>query len=166
MKEPMNQHKKPLIFYYVIAMLVVLLLNTLLFPLMTYSRYEEVDYRTFMTMLEEGKISAVEVQDKEIYFTPADVTDKSVYVTGRMEDPDLVNRLYASNVEQFTEIAPEERSSCGSGWEPSSSLWPSAAHLLLPQKEDDRRQRHAVRFQQRQGLCGRPDRQNLCRCGG
>ncbi len=111
MKEPMNQHKKPLIFYYVIAMLVVLLLNTLLFPLMTYSRYEEVDYRTFMTMLEEGKISAVEVQDKEIYFTPADVTDKSVYVTGRMEDPDLVNRLYASNVEQFTEIAPEERSS-------------------------------------------------------
>ena len=57
MKEPMNQHKKPLIFYYVIAMLVVLLLNTLLFPLMTYSRYEEVDYRTFMTMLEEGKIS-------------------------------------------------------------------------------------------------------------
>lgn len=128
MKEPMNQHKKPLIFYYVIAMLVVLLLNTLLFPLMTYSRYEEVDYRTFMTMLEEGKISAVEVQDKEIYFTPADVTDKSVYVIRphggpRPGESADTPPTWSSSLKS----PPRSAAPCGSGWEPSSSLWPSAS---------------------------------------
>ena len=98
--------KKPLIYYYVVAMLVVVLFNVLMLPWIARQQIVEVDYGTFITMTEQNEIGAVQVQDNKIMFT-----DKAgvVYKTGKMDDPDLVARLHASDA-TFTEEIIEEMS--------------------------------------------------------
>ena len=94
--------KKPLIYYYGVALVVLLLINFLLVPLVARHAVQEVDYGTFMTMTEEKQIGKVEVQDNQILFTDKD--EKQIYKTGLMTDPDLVNRLKASGAEFSSEI--------------------------------------------------------------
>lgn len=90
--------KKPLVFYYTIALVVLLLFNLIVMPLISQSRVSEVDYGTFMKMIEEKKISEVEIEDSEILFSD---TDKKIYKTGVMDDPNLTERLYRSGA-KFT----------------------------------------------------------------
>ena len=94
--------KKPLIYYYGIVLVVLLLFNFLAMPWLSQRQVKEVDYGTFMTMTEEKQIGKVEVQDNQILFTDKD--EKQIYKTGLMTDPDLVNRLKASGAEFSSEI--------------------------------------------------------------
>lgn len=93
MKEVKNP-KKPLIYYYGIVLLVLFLFNLLVTPLLMQRQITEVDYGTFMSMIEEKNIGNVEVDSSRILFTDKDNT--VLYETGAMNDPTLVQRLYES----------------------------------------------------------------------
>ena len=93
MKE-VKSPRKPLIYYYGIVLLVLLLFNLLVTPLLSQRQVQEVDYGTFMSMIDEKNIGEVEVSDSSIVFTDKEGT--TVYETGAMEDPGLTERLYAS----------------------------------------------------------------------
>ena len=102
--------KKPLIVYYAIAILVVLLINTLLVPMVSQARVKYVDYGTFIQMTEEDKISEVQVQDNQIIFvTKEDEANKNAvyYRTGKMDDPELTSRLSEHGVRFDKEIVEE-----------------------------------------------------------
>ena len=99
--------KKPLIYYYGVALAVLLLINFLLVPLVARHAVQEVDYGTFMTMTENKEIGQVEVEDNQIIFTNKD--GSKVYKTGPMNDPDLTQRLYDAGAE-FTRDIVEETS--------------------------------------------------------
>ncbi len=91
MKE-VKSPKKPLYYYYGIALLVILLANIFLTPMLNRAQVTDVDYGTFMNMIEEKNIGKVEVEDSQILFTDKDNTQ--IYRTGVMEDPTLTQRLY------------------------------------------------------------------------
>ncbi|EET62267.1 ATP-dependent metallopeptidase HflB [Marvinbryantia formatexigens DSM 14469] len=93
MKEVKNP-KKPLIYYYGIVLLVLFLFNLIVTPLLMQRQITEVDYGTFMSMIEEKNIGNVEVDSSRILFTDKDNT--VLYETGAMNDPTLVQRLYES----------------------------------------------------------------------
>jgi cell division protease FtsH len=95
--------KKPLIFYYVIAILVILCLNFLLMPLFSNRKTEEVDYSTFMQMMEDKEIGSVNIDGSEITFTDKD--EEHTYKTGSIEDPELVDRLYESGAKFSSNIS-------------------------------------------------------------
>ena len=102
--------KRPLIVYYAIAILVVLLINTLLVPMVSQARVKYVDYGTFIQMTEEDKISEVQVQDNQIVFiTKEDEANKNAvyYRTGKMDDPELTSRLSEHGVRFDKEIVEE-----------------------------------------------------------
>ena len=102
--------KKPLIVYYAIAILVVLLINTLLVPMVSQARVKYVDYGTFIQMTEEDKISEVQVRDNQIVFvTKEDEANKNAvyYRTGKMDDPELTSRLSEHGVRFDKEIVEE-----------------------------------------------------------
>ena len=103
--------KKPMIYYYVIAAVVLLLLNSLVFPLFMQPRVTEVSYDTFLSRLEKGEISQVELEDTKIGFIAQDENGKdAVYLTGRIaEDDKLVERLDDAGVE-FGAVIPQESS--------------------------------------------------------
>ena len=84
--------KKPLIFYYLIAMVVIMLLNFLLFPKISGRNITEVDYSTFLQMVEQKQVATVEVDGNSIYFTDKEER-ANYYETTTFDDPDLVNRL-------------------------------------------------------------------------
>ena len=90
--------KKPLIVYYLIVLAVLLVFNFFIFPMMTRNHIEEVDYGTFLNMVEEKQVSKVQLEGETIYFTDKSETPVQ-YETTRFEDPDLVNRLQASGCE-------------------------------------------------------------------
>ena len=96
MKEVKNP-KKPLIYYYGIVLLVILLFNMIISPMLANARVKEVDYGTFMKMVEEQNIGKVEVGDSEIVFT--DKNNEQIYKTGAMNDPELTERLYRSGAQ-------------------------------------------------------------------
>ena len=89
--------RKPLFYYYGIALVVLLLINFLLVPLVARHAVQEVDYGTFMTMTENKEIGKVEVEDNQIIFTNKD--GSKIYKTGPMNDPDLTQRLYDAGAE-------------------------------------------------------------------
>ena len=97
--------KKPLIYYYAIAMIILFLFNALAMPYIAKRQIKEVDYGTFMTMTEDKEIGQVEIQSNQILFT--DREEEQVYKTGVMNDPDLVNRLHKSGAEFTSEIVEE-----------------------------------------------------------
>lgn len=97
--------KKPLVFYYGIAMVVLLLLNMLVMPLITQHRVEEVDYGTFIKMTENKEIGQVEIEDNQILFTNKDKS--KIYKTGLLNDDGLVQRLYDSGAEFSGEIVEQ-----------------------------------------------------------
>ena len=97
--------KKPLIYYYTLVMIALMLFNFLLMPWIARRQIVEVDYSTFITMTESKEIGQVEVQDNQILFTNKDGT--KVYKTGLMYDPELVTRLYDSGAKFGGEIIEE-----------------------------------------------------------
>ena len=90
--------KKPLLYYYVVALLVVMLFNFIAMPWMAEHQIKEVDYNTFVTMTEQGEVGKVEIQqqDNRILFTSAD--EKTVYKTAMVPDDGLVQRLLDAGV--------------------------------------------------------------------
>ena len=102
MKE-VKSPKKPLIFYYGIALLVIVLFNVIVSPMLVKARVTEVDYGTFMSMIEQKKIGNVEVEDDQIIFTDKDDA-KKIYKTGAMNDPTLTQRLYDSGAKFSKDI--------------------------------------------------------------
>ena len=98
--------KKPMIAYYLIVLAVLIIFNFIVFPLMTSGNIEEVDYGTFLTMVEEKKVSKVQLEGETIYFTDKGEYPQQ-YETTRFEDPDLVNRLQESGCE-FGRVAQEQ----------------------------------------------------------
>ena len=89
-----NRPKKPMLTYWVIAIIVFLLLNTFVFPNLFRRQVEQTDYSTFLQMIEEKNIGEVSVEDTQITFS--DKSGEHIYKTGTMNDPDLVNRLEAA----------------------------------------------------------------------
>ena len=99
--------KKPLIYYYGIVLLVILIFNAVVSPLLANARVKEVDYGTFMKMIEDKDIGSVEITDSEIVFT--DKEEKQIYKTGEMNDPTLTERLFESGA-KFTRNISETMS--------------------------------------------------------
>ena len=97
--------KKPLIYYYSIVMLSIVLFNLLIVPMLSQHKVVEVDYGTFMSMTQDKDIGLVEIQSNQIVFT--DKEQKSFFRTGRIEDAGLIDRLYASEAKFSSEIVEE-----------------------------------------------------------
>ena len=104
MKE-VKSPKKPLIYYYAVVLLVLMVFNSLILPLIAKRQIKEVDYGTFMTMTEKGEIGKVEIESNQILFT--DKGGETIYKTGVMNDPGLTERLHASGAEFASEIVEE-----------------------------------------------------------
>ena len=106
----MNEVKKPqkpLLYYYGVVMLVLLLLNLFVMPWLAQREIREVDYNTFITMVENGEVARADVQTSEnqILFTNEDNT--VVYKTGMLPDPDLTQRLLDNEVDSYGQIIEE-----------------------------------------------------------
>ena len=97
--------KRPLIYYYTVALIVLSVLNFLVMPWLAEKQVKEVDYGTFMTMTEKGEIGKVEVEENQIVFTNKENT--KIYKTGIMNDPGLIDRLHASGAEFSGEIVEQ-----------------------------------------------------------
>ncbi len=104
-----NNGKRPMLYYYVLIALIILLVNTVIIPTFFAPKYHEVPYSTFMQMADEGKLSKVEITDKRIAAFGTDGDEKEIYVTGRVDDPQLAERLMKSKVE-FSQVVPKEQS--------------------------------------------------------
>ena len=98
--------KKPLLFYYTIALVALILLNIFLFPNIGANRVKEVDYGTFLTMIDEKQVARVELNGDMIYFTDKS-EEPQFYETATFDDPELVNRLQDAGCE-FGRVAQKE----------------------------------------------------------
>ena len=109
MVEQKKNPRKSLIWYCVIVLAVMAVLNTILLPQFSRMKTKEVDYSTFLTMLENGEVKQVEKDGDVIAFNSTNENDPFIYVTGAWDDPDLVDRLTQAGV-QFTKVVPREES--------------------------------------------------------
>ena len=100
--------RKPLIVYYLIAIAVLILFNSFVFPAIVGGNVEEVDYGTFLTMVENKEVSKVQLEGESIYFTDKS-EDSRQYETTRFDDPDLVNRLEKAGC-KFGRVADRQMS--------------------------------------------------------
>ena len=100
--EERKPDKKPIIWYWAIAIVIFLLLNMFVFPRVMQHNVKEVGYDTFISMMENKEIGSVEIESSQITFTNKDETE--YYKTGVLDDPDLVNRLYESGAKFQSEI--------------------------------------------------------------
>ena len=100
-----KQPKKPIISYYFIVLIVIMLFNWLVMPWFLERQIQQVDYGTFMTMTEEGNIGRVDIQSNQIVFT--DKENTRIYKTGLMDDPGRTERLHASGAVFSSEIIEE-----------------------------------------------------------
>ena len=98
--------KKPLIYYYMIVLVVMMLINLIAVPWFAEKQIREVDYGTFLTMIDEGNIGQVDVQSNQILFT--DKEETKIYKTGLMYDPNLTQRLYDAGITNFGSEIVEE----------------------------------------------------------
>ena len=105
MKEVKKPSKKPLVYYYGIMLLVLIVLNALVVPKFAESSIIETDYGTFMDMIDQKNIGQVEIQDNQILFTDKD--NKQIYKTGLMNDPTLTERLHESGAKFASKIITE-----------------------------------------------------------
>lgn len=110
--------QKPLIYYYLGVMLAVMLLNAFVFPLFLKKQITQVDYGTFLSKVEQGGVKSVQIDADQISFVGPDSGGKDAFFfTGRIDDPELVNRLYGKGV-QFSQVIPKRESFLSSilGW--------------------------------------------------
>ena len=106
-QQPNNSHRKPLILYYCIALLIVLILNATVFPLLMSPQVKEVDYSEFLQMMNDKQVKEVEIQSDQVLFSDTS-EDTQYYKTGRMDDPQLIDRLQASGASFGSEIVPQQ----------------------------------------------------------
>ena len=106
-QQPKNSHRKPLILYYCIALLIVLILNATVFPLLMSPQVKEVDYSEFLQMMNDKQVKEVEIQSDQVLFSDTS-EDTQYYKTGRMDDPQLIDRLQASGASFGSEIVPQQ----------------------------------------------------------
>ena len=99
MPEKKAPPKKPLYYYYILALAIILLINTVIVPTFFSPQVKEISYGNFLQMVDDGKVAKVEITNNKIAVLAKDSDNKVIYVTGRVEDPDLVNRLMKSKVE-------------------------------------------------------------------
>lgn len=113
MEEEKNP-KKPLIFYYIISLIAILLLNAIVVPAVMRKRVTEVDYGQFLNAIERGRVRRVEVDETQthiLFVAEDEAGTEKVYTTAAMNDPDLVNRLYNSSTNiSFTRVVPKQNS--------------------------------------------------------
>ncbi|NCB78204.1 MAG: ATP-dependent zinc metalloprotease FtsH [Negativicutes bacterium] len=108
--EEKKEPKKTVFYYYAVTLLIMLVLNLLIFPMFFRPQVTLVDYGAFLTQIKSGAVTLVEIQDNQINFVAKDGAGKEVsYVTGRIADPELVNRLYNAGV-VFSQDIPKEKS--------------------------------------------------------
>lgn len=105
MMNEVKNPKKPVYYFYAIALIAIFLFNALAMPFIANRQIKEVDYGTFMTMTENQEIGQVDVQDNQILFTNKD--NSQIYKTGIMNDPDIVSRLHESGAKFSSEIVEE-----------------------------------------------------------
>ena len=103
-----NDKKRPLTYYYMLMLVLILVFNSVITPMFFNPKMKEVSYNNFLQMVDEGKVSKVEITDKRLAAVDKN-NEKEIYVTGRVEDPELANRLMKSKVE-FTQVVPKEQS--------------------------------------------------------
>lgn len=103
-----NDKKRPLTYYYMLMLVLILVFNSVIMPMFFNPKMKEVSYNNFLQMVDEGKLSKVEITDKRLAAVDKN-NEKEIYVTGRVEDPELANRLMKSKVE-FTQVVPKEQS--------------------------------------------------------
>jgi len=110
MKSPIQKPKRPLMFYYSIVLLIMFVFNLVVMPFMMKQQITTIEYSTFLTMVDEGKISTVILEETRIYLEGVEDTDgkKPLYETGYIYDPDLVSRLSANKSIKFYSEIPEE----------------------------------------------------------
>lgn len=96
--------RKPLIYYYTIVLIAIILFNFLAMPLISGARVQEVDYGTFITMTQNKEVGKVEIQAQENQIVFTDKDEKQIYKTGMVDDPDLTQRLYDSGAQFSGEI--------------------------------------------------------------
>ena len=110
MKVDDKSPKRPLIFYYLIAMVVLMLLNALVFPAMLATPVTEVGYNDFLTMIDNKQVKEVAMEEDQILFTATDANGQTaIYKTGRWPDEGLTERLYASGA-KFASAIPTQDS--------------------------------------------------------
>lgn len=100
--EESKKPKKSWISYWLIALCVFMLLQAFVFPNLFKGRVKEVGYDTFISMTEDKEIGSVKIESSQITFTDKD--EKQVYQTGTLNDPELIDRLYASGAKFESEI--------------------------------------------------------------
>ncbi len=101
--------KRSLLYYYFVALVIIFVINTVIVPLFFSPKVHEVSYTNFLKMVDEGKGTKVEITSNRIALLCKENDKEEIYVTGRVEDPDLVNRLMKSKVE-FSQVIPKEES--------------------------------------------------------
>ena len=100
-----KQPKKPLMWYYSVVLIAILLFNVLVMPMIADMKIKEVDYGTFMSMTEQKDIGRVEIQDNQILFTNKD--ESQIFKTGLLDDPGRTERLYEAGAKFSGEIVEE-----------------------------------------------------------
>lgn len=107
----MGNGKKPksMLYYYAMMLLIILLINTVIVPTFFSPKVDQISYDNFIQMVDENKIAKVEITDTKIASVTKADGDTRIYVTGRVEDPSLVDRLMKSKVE-FSQVIPKENS--------------------------------------------------------
>ena len=103
----MNKPKKYLLWYCIIAVVIMILLNSLLLPLLNGNSLENVSYDSFLSELNSGLVDTVELEEDTIYYSKKN--DQTVYYTTSVNDPELVERLISADV-HFNRVAPAEMS--------------------------------------------------------
>ncbi len=103
MKE-VKSPKRPLIYYYLIALGVILLFNMLVMPIMSMNQVLEVDYGTFVQMAEDKNLGQVEVNETENQIVFTDKEQTAIYTAGMIPDPDLARLLKASGAKYGGQI--------------------------------------------------------------
>ena len=103
--QEMKPPKKPFVFYYVIALVVLLLVNFLLIPQLKSRKVQEVDYSTFLNMVDQGQVGYVNIGENQITFT--DGSGQNIFKTGVLNDIELVSRLNKAGVKFTGEIVQE-----------------------------------------------------------
>ena len=101
--------RRPLVFYYMVAMMIIILINRLILPNFYSTNIKEISYGNFLQIVDEGRAEKIEITDSKLALVEKDDEKKTVYVTGRVEDPELVKRLINNKVE-FSQVIPRENS--------------------------------------------------------
>lgn len=107
MKKNIKKPKKPILFYYLLALIIIMIINVTVFPKLMGEEPVEVEYSTFIDMLENKEIENVEIDENSITFTTKDKNDDTVYYTGKISDFDLQDKLEEAGV-KYKGIMPKE----------------------------------------------------------